>query len=380
MQKRNNGLDGLRWFAVTLVILSHCDILKQGAVGNCIFFTLSGFLAILPFVENGEDRFAHPGNILKYYAGRFLRIVPVFWVCLIAVWLLMPYRYFDIFDMKTDSSLILNLLFIRARKHLWFLQQEIVFYLMCPFILLLIVGFKKLFKNIWIRVTKETAEPGSAGAQVADLATSVLLALLAFVYYANLHDTPIKLMARERLMPFELHQFLIGMAFGYIYRVVAIYADKIRQHKSAGIIGSVYMCLFVLFCILSSRTFLVVYFDDEGLDDYLIGWEQPMLFGCLSGIFIILLLVENDGWFARALGNRFTAYLGRISFEMYILHVFFLKAFDQPSQYRQCVLVYSVTIAVSIVVHNYVEKPCIRFAKNLKFKDVVAYYKCTVNR
>ena len=40
----------------------------------------------------------------------------------------------------------------------------------------------------------------------------------------------------------------------------------------------------------------------------------------------------------------------------------------------------NVTIAVSIVVHNYVEKPCIRFAKNLKFKDVVAYYKCTVNR
>ena len=75
---RNAAIDGLRAFFAVLIVASHCGILGQGGVGNNFFFCLAGFMAAQPFRENPEDGFLGARGVLRYYRGRFLRVVVPF--------------------------------------------------------------------------------------------------------------------------------------------------------------------------------------------------------------------------------------------------------------------------------------------------------------
>lgn len=78
LSKRNTSLDGLRALAITLIVASHCNFLNQGGLGNAIFFCLSGFLAVSPFSQDGEERFSSLPKIGQYYWNRIMRIIPAF--------------------------------------------------------------------------------------------------------------------------------------------------------------------------------------------------------------------------------------------------------------------------------------------------------------
>ena len=54
--KRNGSLDGLRMWAITLIILSHCGLLAQGGFGNAMFFAISGFFMSSPFVLDDPEK------------------------------------------------------------------------------------------------------------------------------------------------------------------------------------------------------------------------------------------------------------------------------------------------------------------------------------
>lgn len=53
-------LDGLRAFAICLVVVSHTQAFKltgQGGLAVSFFFVLSGYLLVLPWKKDGEERF-----------------------------------------------------------------------------------------------------------------------------------------------------------------------------------------------------------------------------------------------------------------------------------------------------------------------------------
>ena len=78
-QIRFDQLDGVRAFAILLVVASHTSafgMTGQGGLGVAIFFTLSGFLLVIPIIPDGEERFCSISSILIFYLKRALSLFP----------------------------------------------------------------------------------------------------------------------------------------------------------------------------------------------------------------------------------------------------------------------------------------------------------------
>lgn len=147
-------LDGIRAIAILLVMLSHwthllIDYVSLGDLGVRLFFVLSGFLIgrILMVqrreVENRQLENIYLSQILKsFYIRRALRIFPIYYVFLLFVWVIgfedaansdMPWylTYTTNFKiMLNGDSGFLN--------HLWSLACEEQFYIILPWLLVLI--------------------------------------------------------------------------------------------------------------------------------------------------------------------------------------------------------------------------------------------------
>ena len=90
-------LDGIRAIAVLLVLLLHCFHLPSegglawavkhafsiGWIGVDLFFALSGFLITRILLESKDK----PYYLRNFYARRFLRIFPLYYLVLCVLWL-----------------------------------------------------------------------------------------------------------------------------------------------------------------------------------------------------------------------------------------------------------------------------------------------------
>jgi len=146
-QEHYPQLDGLRAIAVALVFLHHWSPLNLslGIIGVQLFFVLSGFLItrILLELRNSSDT---SGELIlfslrQFYARRFIRIFPLYYFCLIlfvildrfairetAIWhflYLSNFRFFFLGSFEGSFS------------HFWTLAVEEQFYLIWPFVVLL---------------------------------------------------------------------------------------------------------------------------------------------------------------------------------------------------------------------------------------------------
>jgi len=151
-------LDGLRGLAILLVLLLHFttdmeiaggtlaaavrSVFQIGWVGVDLFFVLSGFLITGILADNrGSDRY-----FSAFYARRALRILPVYFLAVVAAFHLLP-RVFEGFDtggVRTEAAFWLFLTnfvqlpdqLARTVGHFWSLAIEEQFYLMWPLVVL----------------------------------------------------------------------------------------------------------------------------------------------------------------------------------------------------------------------------------------------------
>src|SRR6516225_9730682 len=84
-------LDGLRGIAALWVLLGHCAILTglslpvigKPDLGVDLFMMLSGFLMVFHYQLRAEaEPWSKPGTWLKFWARRFFRIAPLYYVML----------------------------------------------------------------------------------------------------------------------------------------------------------------------------------------------------------------------------------------------------------------------------------------------------------
>jgi peptidoglycan/LPS O-acetylase OafA/YrhL len=139
-------LDGLRGIAAIMVFFHHVcftsinpdvwgpgvrfiySLSSQGFAGVDVFFVLSGFLITSLLVEDRSD----PAYYQNFYWKRALRILPLYAICLLAVYTFSP---------NTGGYVLLSALFISNFAHLfniasdgpfWTLAIEEQFYLLWP--------------------------------------------------------------------------------------------------------------------------------------------------------------------------------------------------------------------------------------------------------
>ncbi|MBR0871272.1 acyltransferase [Bradyrhizobium tropiciagri] len=77
---RSEPLDALRGLAISLVIAHHYLDFGFGALGVNLFFVLSGFL-IGGILLDTRDQ---PGFFTSFYGRRAFRILPLYWLLLLA--------------------------------------------------------------------------------------------------------------------------------------------------------------------------------------------------------------------------------------------------------------------------------------------------------
>jgi len=150
MNRHIKALDGLRAFAVTLVMLYHFGTYKFGGltveigwVGVQLFFVLSGFLITQILLADREQAL---GQYLKrFYWRRSLRIFPLYFAYLFLVTGIyvvskQPVNFVSqaplLFSYTYNFSLLAGVWYHSALlTHLWSLSVEEQFYLVWPFLI-----------------------------------------------------------------------------------------------------------------------------------------------------------------------------------------------------------------------------------------------------
>lgn len=151
-------LDGLRTISVFLVLLSHwiedCSISlgfnpgELGKFGVNLFFTISGFLITRQLLYR-KEKFNNPKRLLKdFFVRRFLRLFPAYYALLIVLislqlllnfWVVDDYNdYIWMFTYLSNFFFFENGNIYPSLNHTWSLAVEEQFYLVWPFVVLLV--------------------------------------------------------------------------------------------------------------------------------------------------------------------------------------------------------------------------------------------------
>lgn len=355
------ALDGIRALAVGLVVAFHFGLrgFQGGFLGVDVFFGLSGFLITTLLLR--EHAATGTIKLRAFWLRRFRRLLPGLLVMVtvsIAIsWLVFPPSYFPSLGRDALAAIFYftnwHLIGIRASyfnasiaptivTHTWSLSIEEQFYWVWPLVMLAVLRIRQS-GVVLISVL---------GATASAVVMAVLVGERSFarLYFGT--DT-------------HVQGLLLGAAAAYLVR----YLDERHANvprplqRVATPIGTVGLIgiLFIAANVDGSSPFLF----NGGF----------FLFGlCVAGL-IVSLQVNPDSMVARGFGLRPLAYIGRISYSIYLWHY---PVFTLITHYRTGVDGYvlfglrlCITVALSLVSYYYVELPIRRREFSVQWRSVL---------
>ncbi len=282
---RLRQVDSLRAFAVLAVLVHHFlpvgkwipeGFLSLGLLGVRFFFTLSGFLI--------TGILLHRPTVKTFYLRRALRIIPAYYLCILVLIVL------GVAEMRHNflwhASYLSNVLIILKNRytgagHFWSLAVEEQFYLVWPWLMLKIAT-----RNAWKL---------AVGAVVLTL---VYKTAIAFTLGAHLAGA---------LLPFAC---LDSLGLGALLACFS-YDERLKPYRSgflraAAVLGSL---------IVAGQ--LIIYATDRGTRIF-----YSTSFLGVSLIFTWLVGKAADGKFWKLIEARPLVYTGKISYGLYLWHIF----------------------------------------------------------
>jgi peptidoglycan/LPS O-acetylase OafA/YrhL len=364
------GLNGLRAIAFLIVFGYHIYYLQFGWMGVQLFFVLSGFL-ITDILLRMRESLPLGRYLLIFYIRRFLRIFPLYYCFLVlmlgvSAWFIaisyrpllmgvlqdqIPYAFFYVYNFYIahrdyQPSPLLD--------HLWSLSVEEQFYLTWP--LLIFITPQKWLKRVFV-----------AGIIAGPL-------FRAGLFFA--HRTGLLVFLRESFpdslyaLPFtHLDAFALG---AYISRFSIPHART----------------QLVLLAILIPAAGFLSHYLDTGSTGALSSLGYPVTmphgyqflwaYSILNYWFALLIqCVVQERLFLRFLEIPFLAYLGKISYGLYVYHLpmlwFAIRLRDLPGMETTprpplYVVALIATVLISAVSYRLLESPFLRL------KDTLAAY------
>lgn len=317
-------IDGLRCIAVLAVIFFHGGFLPSGYLGVDIFFVISGYL----ITSLLEPQAVNQGySLATFYERRIRRIVPL--TILIAAvaflpgyYLLLPDSYENLAQSAIATCLFANniLLYItsgywdvvndyKPLMHTWSLGVEVQFYLLFPFILLLL---GKL--------------PGKRSRLYGVVALAVLSLLSNFI----IHNRTFNFFSVSS----RFYEFAFGAIAFYIGQVVTQRGPWIPLLTLTGIV-------------------VTFFFPLQG---------NSIIANVVVAAFTAVLLCTYHGGFAGiVLEHRLITFIGQISFSMYMWHQV-VFAFARITLFEhigpwQFALLLLLIVLLSVATYYFVEVP-----------------------
>ena len=328
---RLGWLDGLRGFAILLVMGAHfsikqkygvelgisktgvsflANILDIGAYGVQLFYMISGFTMCYMWQRYEQKS----GFIRNFFIRRFFRLAPLFWLVMI----ISSIKY----DVINETRMFLSFIFMTDFAPFTSyvagggtIDLEFTFYLLLPFMVNYM--YRVELPILWIAIS------------------------LVWAYFNK--DGAL----------FSKHHFILsqGMFFvigGYLYHYSKKSAPRILSNAYA------------LPIVLITAIFLLNTINGE---------LKPVF---VAGIFFILLLCSCHGTGAT-IDNRFMRFLGILSFSLYLVHFAVLaslatliKVYGGYGYGTVGLLILIIpSVLVSIITYMYIEKPGIKLGRRI---------------
>ncbi len=334
-------LDGLRTFAVLLVFLHHWSLPDSGLgiVGVQLFFVISGFLItgilleLREGVENGRATLS--ASLQCFYLRRALRIFPLYYACLILFVILDRFEIRETapwyFFYAANLRFFLLGTFEGPLSHFWTLAVEEQFYLVWPFLVLLIPrgGIKPL---LW-------------GLIFCAPITRIGISLGGGDHFAITHT----------LLPANFDTLGLG-ALGACWRMEGV--DRIVVQRISWLLLPLCVIEMVASRVIEGGRFFFTVVDS-----------------CAVAVVSLWLVLKAGvgfhGAFGSLLSNGLVRFLGRLSYGLYVWHMFapaflrnVLSFSGLPAEWNGgaigFVLLFGITMGLSLLSWYLIEAPCSR--------------------
>ena len=328
-----DALDGLRGLAAVIIVADHTYgfIMGIGAIGVWLFMTLSGFLLARPFIQQPE-RCLSLAFWEKFFIRRIKRIIPLYYAYLTVVYVV-PGRFDEAFR---------HFFFLQGDGVLWVINQEIVFYLMVPFIMM--ANYFLFRGKVWPIVLN--------------------LVILMFLSYYMVGPSVFSMYGMNH-QPLRLYVgiFLAGIIFSYLY--YGVYEPAEWSIKKSNTINTYFSMLGIAILI----GFMLFTTGRVWGKTMVWGIAYDQWFGIASGMFIFCIVASRNTTLERILAFLPLRAIGLVSFSMYILHPMVVILIRQGSSYYFGISLVDLplffctvasTYLVSCVTYAYIERPFTR--------------------
>ncbi len=346
-------IDAIRGYAILMVIAVHTShlfsdlsaplatVAAQGARGVQLFFVVSALALCFSWTARKESAGA-------FYARRFFRIAPMFWLAIIFfVWLYGTGPRVFAPDGIGSRHIAMTALFLHGLwpdtissvvPGGWSVADEAIFYALFPFFV------PSLVRSRWRTVLIVAAVAVVGGAQVSRLIQGFSYLLPKFL--ADLAGLYVHLW-----FPRQLPCFVFGiMLFKW---------STERPLPSPAIAAP--LCIFSI-VLMVAVSFL------EGVK-YALPLGAQTTYGLIFALFVFSLM----SWKSSPLINPFTIWIGKVSYSAYLIHFAVLNYLVAPriSGYADLdfaiafTVVVAITVALSSITYWFVEQPMIKFGSSV---------------
>jgi peptidoglycan/LPS O-acetylase OafA/YrhL len=336
---KEETLYGLRGIPIIYVLVSHVGNAGLplfpiphnaiGKVGVWIFFTLSAFLLTSNLVHRLRTSQSRLRDIVGFTIHRAFRIYPLYTFVLLLHIPLAGLSYQDALK---------HLLLIEGREELWAIPVEFTYYLCIP---LIAMGF------VWCT---------GRGDRVATMLFLAALPTLAILSTATCE--PSSIFSNDLALTPKLTPFLFGS-------LLALLVDRRRTTRTAfTFVKPTIVSGFALTALVMTT---LIYRDvhTKNLYTNLTPWLSLALSFSASGLLFSALY---DPYLRAILRFRPLGIIGKISFSLYLLHMFFISAVSSfsgiPAALQSWLCILSAMPA-SLISFYLIERPGIHFGRYL---------------
>ncbi|MDR3764352.1 MAG: acyltransferase [Acidobacteriota bacterium] len=343
------AFDGLRGLAILAVVLYHCQprlagtfverFIVWGWAGVSLFFVLSGFLITGIILDDGATR----GFYANFYARRFLRIWPVYYLLLFLHYCFFPFvfsGYKWMFHILATAPWLLLIFFVQnlswfqlpgAIGPTWSLAIEQQFYL------------------FWTPIARKLPR------RWLPLAAIVMLSISPLVrrFYG------------DKLPPVHTLTHLDGLAIGALI-AIALRVYPLSQTAWRWIARA---CLFIGLC----GVLLMLRVGSPYTDTLLAFGFGGMLLSALLGQ-----AAPRPTLWVRVLTRPWLLFIGKISYGLYVIHILVfsilggyvdkpLDGHGIPGNLAIVIIRIAAAIGASALMFKYYEKPILKMKRYFNF-------------
>lgn len=331
-------IDGLRGLQILCLIAFHSfpNFAPGGYVGVSIFFVISGYLITNILLRNDELTIV---ELSQFWCRRIKRIFPALITTLlmsliIGYFFLLPTEYeqlakyviggalfFDNFVALSESGYFDNSSIEKPLLNLWSLAIEEQFYIIWPFIILIIIKLKNQL--------------------------SIIGLICIMLFSINIYLSP---NYPAQNFYFSISRFFEIASGGYL-AIIARSDSKLISHKIIKKYGCGIGIVLILYSVFE-------------FSKYTLYPGYAVLIPVLGSILVIA--SEQNAPLKQILNNKVIIYVGLISYPLYLIH-WSLNSFlhilnNDPSKIYILIIIF-LSFFISLIIYRYIENP-IRLMKD----------------